>query len=132
MSPSKGKCRARGKPFEAGNSYGRRFQPGQSGNPGGRPRALSDAYRAWLAATDKRGRTNAERIAAAIGKAARAGDVAAVRELRLATEGARLRSWRDDVVDLLVAGALTRAQVRLELGDDLAAELFAVAGARVP
>jgi hypothetical protein len=49
----KAKKRPRGKPFKRGNRIGAatRFQPGQSGNAGGRPRSaeVSKASRAWLA-----------------------------------------------------------------------------------
>ncbi len=68
------------------------FQPGQSGNPSGRPKSkvLSDAYRRELEKvdlTDERGRTFAEILAErAVAKAA-SGDVAALREIADRTEG---------------------------------------------
>lgn|SRR5574341_70609 len=124
------KRRPRGKPFASGNQHGaaHRFLPGQSGNPGGRPRTLSDAYRTWLAALDpKSGRTNAERIAEAVGRAALRGDTGAARELRMATEGVRVCDWRDELHGLVLAGVVTIEDVRAELGGDLAAELFGAA-----
>lgn len=66
------------------------FKPGQSGNPGGRPKLLSGAYRAMLAEVnprDSEGRTNAEIIAVAARVEALKGDVSAMREIRSATEG---------------------------------------------
>lgn len=76
--------------FKAGNPY--RFQPGQSGNPGGRPKLLSEAYQRKLAEVspnDPEGRTYAEIIAA--GQVVKAiSDTASAREIRSATEGNRL------------------------------------------
>jgi len=34
--------RTSGRPFEVGNAVGRQWQPGQSGNPGGRPKILAE------------------------------------------------------------------------------------------
>ncbi|HEX7176891.1 MAG TPA: DUF5681 domain-containing protein [Pyrinomonadaceae bacterium] len=44
--------------FAEGNKLGRRFRPGQSGNPKGRPKSitLSEAYRKLLAQVDERPR----------------------------------------------------------------------------
>jgi hypothetical protein len=70
--------------------YQKRFQPGESGNPGGRPRLrlLSKAAREALAEVNpETGLTNAEEIVAALVKKAKSGDVWACRELRDWTEG---------------------------------------------
>src|SRR5438094_590863 len=66
-----------------------RFQPGQSGNPGGRPKALiSDATRDWLKIVDpKTGKTNAELVAIAQGKKALKGETAAYNALGDRSEG---------------------------------------------
>lgn len=69
------------------------FKPGQSGNPGGRPKLLSGAYRKMLAEVNPRdleGRTNAELIAVAARTEALKGDVGAMREIRSATEGEKV------------------------------------------
>lgn len=125
------KRKARGKPFARGNTVGNRFVKGQSGNPGGRPKILSESYREYLATLDETtGRTRAQDIARAMGVAALGGDVSAAREIRAATEGDRIRTWRDDVIDLLKAGTVTPAQVETELGAELARELFVAAGVR--
>lgn len=68
------------------------FKPGQSGNPGGRPRtkAVTEAYKSMLAEVDPRdpqGRTYAEIIAGAQIKLASSGDTAAAREVCDRTEG---------------------------------------------
>ncbi|CAG0928267.1 hypothetical protein TFLX_00800 [Thermoflexales bacterium] len=76
--------------FQKGNDH--RFPPGQSGNPGGRPKLLSDAYRSKLSEVspnDPEQRTYAEIIAA--GQVVRAiSDTQAAREIRSATEGSRV------------------------------------------
>ena len=69
-----------------------RFQPGQSGNPLGRPKwkLLSDTYRAKLAELvpgDKRGRNYAEAIADAAFAAALEGQIGAIQEIADRTEG---------------------------------------------
>src|SRR5262245_30067127 len=76
--------------FAEGNTAG--FQPGQSGNPKGRPRGvryLSEAFRFWLAANNETNprETNADAIAAIVGKAALAGDLKACELLLNRTEG---------------------------------------------
>lgn len=76
--------------FEKENRIG--FQPGQSGNPAGRPKTitLSEAYRAALARPfpdDPQERTYAEVIAEQMVIAAVAGEVSQARELADRTEG---------------------------------------------
>ena len=68
------------------------FQPGQSGNPKGRPKSitLSEAYRHQLAQPvpkDREGRTYAEVIAALMCQRATQGDVAAAKEICDRVEG---------------------------------------------
>src|SRR5262245_20095328 len=69
-----------------------RFKPGQSGNPGGRPRTakLSEASRAKLASLipgDLEGRTYAEGIADRLARPAIKGDIRAAQELADRAEG---------------------------------------------
>jgi Family of unknown function (DUF5681) len=90
MQRPKQRKQPRGKPFEKGNTVG--FQPGQSGNPAGRPRGiryLSEAYRAWLSQPSEKDqeRTNADVVAEAVGKQAIAGDIAAAKEIADRVEG---------------------------------------------
>jgi hypothetical protein len=68
------------------------FQPGQSGNPGGRPKRtpLSDACRERLLLTvpgDTEGRTYAQKIAASLAEKAAEGDIRAAQELGDRAEG---------------------------------------------
>ena len=53
-----------------------RFQPGQSGNPGGRPKSSLAAALAAEGEKKKRGKTNAAALAALAWKNALAGDLA--------------------------------------------------------
>ncbi len=69
-----------------------RWKPGQSGNPGGRPRtsALAEAYRVKLASLvpgDAQGRTFAEAIADTVALLALKGDIRAAQELADRAEG---------------------------------------------
>jgi hypothetical protein len=69
-----------------------RFKPGQSGNPGGRPKTapLSQACRELLADSvpnDREGRTYAQAIAQTLGEKALAGDIRAAQELADRAEG---------------------------------------------
>jgi hypothetical protein len=66
------------------------WQPGQSGNPGGRPRKLplTDAARNWLEQVDhKSGLTNAERVVMALGRQALKGSYEAFKALADRAEG---------------------------------------------
>lgn len=87
----KAKRAPRGRPFEPGNEW--RFQPGESPNPGGRPKVLVEAYLEVLGYVDVDdiNRTQALAIAQKMCERALAGDVQAAREVRMATEGSRLR-----------------------------------------
>jgi hypothetical protein len=69
-----------------------RWKPGQSGNPGGRPKKtpLADACRAVLGQPvhgDAEGRTYAEAIAQALAQKALSGDIRAAQELADRAEG---------------------------------------------
>src|SRR5215469_9528957 len=90
----------RGRPFQKGERHPFQFQPGQSGNPGGKPKIhqrISAEYSALLLdivppeiATNlgvAEGSTWAKAIARAIAFRAATGDVNAARELAERTEG---------------------------------------------
>lgn len=81
------KGKPRGKPFEKGHKW--RWPKGVSGNPGGLPKGVSDAYRAWLELPYEKDQTmtNAQALAVAQGYQAHQGDVQAAKEIRQATEG---------------------------------------------
>ncbi len=95
MSPkTKPSPENRRKAAEANLARGTVFQwkPGQSGNPGGRPKTapLSNACRELLAsplAGDPQGRTYAEAIAETLAQKALAGDIRAAQELADRAEG---------------------------------------------
>lgn len=65
------------------------WQPGQSGNPGGRPRRkpITDAYKELLNAEDGKGNTGAQALAWSILRKALLGDVAAAKEITDRVEG---------------------------------------------
>jgi len=71
-----------------------RFNPGQSGNPGGRTAKLSEASRVKLASVipgDPEGRTYAEGIANKLARLAIKGDIRAAQELADRAEGSQTR-----------------------------------------
>jgi hypothetical protein len=79
-----------GEPIPGGEAT--RWKPGQSGNPGGRPKTapLSQACRevlALLVPGDAEGRTYAQKIAAALAEKAADGDIRAAQELGDRAEG---------------------------------------------
>jgi hypothetical protein len=77
--------------FAPGNSLGKKFPPGTSGNPSGRPKLtrLTDALREQLAEInpDVPEKTIAERIARALIREAIGGNVQAIREIGDRCEG---------------------------------------------
>ena len=81
------------KPYEVGYCKPPReqqFKKGQSGNPGGRAKVMSAAYRevaAGVEPNDDRGRTRAQLMALALYNKAKAGDVAAIKEFADRLEG---------------------------------------------
>jgi len=96
LSPElpKVKKRPRGRPFAPGNSLSLpyRFKPGQSGNPGGRPKSkeINESSRKFLASDigkSPRVQTNAELIVAKIGHRAKKGDLGAAQFLADRAEG---------------------------------------------
>jgi hypothetical protein len=94
------KLRPRGKPFKKGERHAFQFKPGQSGNPGGKPKIhqrMRSEYDALLAriVPDEileslgipPGSTWAAAVALGVAGRAAAGDSNAAREMREATEG---------------------------------------------
>lgn len=76
--------------FLPGNSYGKRWKAGESGNPSGRRGSLADALRRRLSVVrdDSDGRTNAELVADMLfEQAIEHGDIRAAREIIDRTEG---------------------------------------------
>jgi hypothetical protein len=76
--------------LEKGTAF--RWKPGESGNPGGRPKRtpLTDACRELLARSipgDSAGRTYAQKIAEILAEKATQGDIRAVQELADRAEG---------------------------------------------
>lgn len=112
------------------------FKPGQSGNPGGRPKLLGESYKAWLEKYNESVQmTNAEAVASAMGLQALRGDVGAAREIRAATEGDKVvfeDAWKREVIELLKAGRISPQDVIEALGIDDARSILIAAGAAVP
>lgn len=101
-----------------------RWKPGQSGNPGGRPKrkVLSDAYRAQLEELvpgDKQGRTWAEFIAAKAILEAAKGKIPAAAEIADRTEGKPRQAFeiKGSITDEL-ADRVKRARERAALRED--------------
>lgn len=81
-----------------------RFKPGQSGNPGGRPKTklISQAYRDFLQEFDtKKRRTMAQEIAKQVIQKALKGDLAAAKETTDRTEGRAV-----DQTQLFIGGTI--------------------------
>jgi hypothetical protein len=97
--------------FATGNSSGKKFPPGISGNPSGRPRLtrLTEALREQLAeiSPDADEQTIAEQIAKTLIKLAISGDVAAIKEIGNRTEGLPRQSID---LDLQISDWRTEAQ----------------------
>jgi len=108
-----------------GGITGKGFRPGQSGNPGGRPKKtrLSDATREWLEEIDpKTGKTNAQIVAEAQGESAKKGNTAAYNAIADRTEGKARQAFElsgPDGADI---------PVDLKLIDEEIAELLLGAG----
>jgi hypothetical protein len=73
--------------FATKNNIGPRWQPGQSGNPLGRQRSVTDALRRQAAEVADDGRTRAEILATQLWDMALAGNLQAIRELLDRCEG---------------------------------------------
>ncbi len=88
MPQNRHKTGFRGPSPEVGKTT--RFKPGQSGNPGGRPKfkLQSEAYRAELAKEDKNGVTHAELVAKRMVADAMKGKVSASKHIAEYVEGA--------------------------------------------
>lgn len=114
------------------------FKPGQSGNPGGRPKLLGEAYKAKLARVvpgDSEGRTYAEVMADAVSLEVIRGNVQAAKEIRSATEGDRVvfeDAWKSEIVEHLKAGHISPQDVIEAIGLDDARSLIITAGAAIP
>lgn len=99
----KAKKRPRGKSFEKGNGWGseHRFKPGQSGNPGGRPKSaeLSTALKAKLRSDTTRklkARTYAEKLCDELVAQGLDGNVSAIIAIGDRTEGKPAVTILDD------------------------------------
>lgn len=113
------------------------IKPGEALNPGGRPKLLGESYTAMLARVNERdpqGRTNAELLAEAAKVEGLKGNVAALREIRSATEGdtIHLATWQNEIIAALKAGKLSAAKVIEELGIDDARTILIAAGQIIP
>lgn len=128
----------KGRPQTNSNSLAnlKPFEPGKSGNPGGRPKLLGESYKQWLEKYNESVQmTNAEAVASAMGLQALRGDVGAAREIRSATEGDRVvfeDAWKREVIELLKAGQISPQDVVEALGIDDARGILIAAGAAVP
>lgn len=106
-----------------------RWQKGQSGNPGGRPKRkpISDAYTALLDAIDpKTGLTGAQLVAQAMFLQAFKGNVQAVKEITDRVEGALRQS-----VDV-VFGSMTDEELEEWIAEHLADAGGPAAGGEAP
>jgi hypothetical protein len=124
--------------FAPGNSLGKKFPPGTSGNPSGRPKLtrLTDALREQLAEInpDAPEETVAEEIAKTLIKLALSGDVQAIKEIGNRTEGLPKQSidldvqaigWREEAqkyglseIDIIAEAKLLIAEFDVDGSDE--------------
>lgn len=105
-----------------------RWQKGQSGNPGGRPKRkpISEAYEKFLQFKDDAGLTAAERVAQAVIMQALKGNIQAVKEMTDRVEGSVRQS-----LDVALGG-MTDEEIRTLINDLFADESGAPAGGETP
>lgn len=134
------KLKRKGHPQTNPNSLANLKPPWRAGdpspNPSGKPKLLGEAYKKYLALPPNPKfvallsdwgdvpKTNAELIAARAILDAASGNDGARREIRAATEGEKLRTWEDDLADLVREGTATVDDVRAEFGNEIAARIF--------
>ena len=124
-----GKQTARGR-FSPGNTVGKQFAPGTSGNPNGRPKItkLSESLRQQIAETnpDAPEETVAEQIAQTLIRLAIGGDVQAIKEVFDRCEGRpkqavdldiQTTNWRDEARRYGISESEVAHEARLLLAE---------------
>jgi hypothetical protein len=120
------------------NGGATRWKPGQSGNPGGRPKTapFSQACRDLLAAAapgDRKGRTYAEAMAAALGEKALKGDLRAMAVLADRAEGKARQSVAVENTALVQAfERMTEAELRAYAESGVLPDWFQEAASHAP
>lgn len=123
--------------FAKGNKIGHRFQKGEVANPHGRPPKNHAELQAMIQrigaeVVDGKGTTRIERMLRSMHSGSGQDKQNMIEHgYGKVPNELRIKTWRDEIIDLMQQGLLSADQVRAELPEPDASELIAQAGLQV-